>query len=142
MQSTDYQRFWTNPSFAFVGHTAKSGFPKISFGELKRQGRTVYAIDPSAESIAGEKVYPDFDSLPERVSTAVLELPKEETPVPAVETADHFLDWLQCLRSRKTCNAPIEAGYHHCVPALMAMRALDTGRRQVYDPEKREIRAG
>ena len=43
---------------------------------------------------------------------------------------------------RKACNAPIEAGYHHCVPALMAMRALDTGRRQVYDAEKRELADG
>jgi len=70
------------------------------------------------------------------------ELPKEETPVAPVETPDHFLDWLQCLRTRGTCNAPIEAGYDHCVPALMAMQAFDTGRRQIYDPEKREIRAG
>lgn len=70
------------------------------------------------------------------------QLSKEETPIAAVETADHFLDWLQCLRSRKTCNAPIEAGYNHCVPALMAVRAMDTGRRQIYDPEKREIRDG
>ncbi len=67
------------------------------------------------------------------------ELTKEEQPVPAVETPDHFLDWLQCLRSRKLCNAPIEAGYAHCVPALMAMRAFDTGVRQVYNPEKREF---
>lgn len=69
-------------------------------------------------------------------------LSKEETPVAAVETPDHFLDWLQCLRSRETCNAPIEAGYDHCVPALMAVRAMDTGRRQIYDAAKREIRDG
>jgi predicted dehydrogenase len=69
-------------------------------------------------------------------------LPKEDTPVQPVETPDHFLDWLQCLRSRKVCRAPIEAGYHHCVPALMAMRAMDTGQRQIYDSETREIRAG
>ncbi|NLS92603.1 MAG: Gfo/Idh/MocA family oxidoreductase [Planctomycetaceae bacterium] len=69
-------------------------------------------------------------------------LPKEDTPVPAVETPDHFLNWLQCLRTRRQPNAPIEAGYNHCVPALMAMRAFDTGRRQVYDAAKREIREG
>ena len=68
------------------------------------------------------------------------ELPKEETPVEPVETPDHFLNWLECLRSRKVCNAPIEAGYNHCVPALMAMRAMDTGRRQTYDAQSREIR--
>ena len=69
-------------------------------------------------------------------------LAKEEKPIPPVETADHFLDWLQCMRSRKVCNAPIEAGYNHCVPALMAMKAFDTGVRQVYDAEKREFRDG
>jgi predicted dehydrogenase len=70
------------------------------------------------------------------------ELAKETALVEPVATPDHFLDWLQCLRTRKACRAPLEAGYHHCVPALMAMRALDTGRRQIYDPEKREIREG
>jgi predicted dehydrogenase len=70
------------------------------------------------------------------------ELAKEGALVEPVATPDHFLDWLQCLRTRKACRAPIEAGYNHCVPALMAMRALDTGRRQIYDPEKREIREG
>ncbi len=70
------------------------------------------------------------------------QLASEETLVEPVETPDHFLDWLQCLRTREACNAPIEAGYNHCVPALMAMRAFDTGQRQIYDPEKREIRAG
>ncbi len=69
-------------------------------------------------------------------------LAKEDQPVDPVETPDHFLDWLQCLRSRKACNAPIEAGYNHCVPALMAIRAMDTGRRQVYDAAKREFRDG
>jgi predicted dehydrogenase len=69
-------------------------------------------------------------------------LAKEETPVEPVETPDHFLDWLECLRSRKACNAPIEAGYNHCVPALMAMRAFDTGVRQVYDADNREFRDG
>jgi len=66
----------------------------------------------------------------------------KETPVAPVECPDHFLDWLQCLRSRKAPNASIEAGYQHGVAVVMAMRAFDTGRRQVYDPDKREIREG
>jgi predicted dehydrogenase len=68
------------------------------------------------------------------------EAPQEETPVAPVETPDHFLDWLQCLRTRGVCNAPIDAGYYHCVPALMAMRAFDTGARQIYDPQTRSLR--
>ncbi|HUT32293.1 MAG TPA: Gfo/Idh/MocA family oxidoreductase [Planctomycetota bacterium] len=66
----------------------------------------------------------------------------KETPVAPVECPDHFLDWLQCLRSRKAPNASIEAGYQHGVAVIMAMRAFDTGRRQVYDPDKREIHEG
>jgi predicted dehydrogenase len=66
----------------------------------------------------------------------------KEAPVEPVSGPDHFLDWLQCLRSRKQPNAPIEAGYQHAVAVLMAVRAADTGRRQVYDPDKREIKNG
>lgn len=70
------------------------------------------------------------------------DLPKTDTPVEPVEIPDHFLDWLQCLRTRKTTNAPIEAGYHHCVPVIMGTRAMDTGRRQIFDSAKREVREG
>ncbi|MGM0485252.1 MAG: Gfo/Idh/MocA family protein [Planctomycetota bacterium] len=69
-------------------------------------------------------------------------LPKEQEPVEAIETPDHFLDWLQCIRSRGTCRAPIEAGYQHAVAVIMAVRASDTGQRILYDHEKRELRAG
>jgi hypothetical protein len=55
---------------------------------------------------------------------------------------DHFLDWLQCMRTRKTPNAPIDAGYQHAVAVIMAMMSYDTGKRMIYDAEKREIRPG
>jgi len=70
------------------------------------------------------------------------EVAGQEQPVSEVDTPDHFLDWLQCLRSRGVCRAPIEAGYQHCVPALMAMRAFDTGVRQVYDAKKQDFYDG
>lgn len=69
-------------------------------------------------------------------------LPRTDTPVKPVEIPDHFLDWLQCLRTRNTTNAPIEAGYYHSVPVIMGTRAMDTGKRQIYDAAKREIREG
>ena len=65
-----------------------------------------------------------------------------EVAVEPVECPDHFLNWLQCLRSRKAPVAPIEAGYQHSVACILADLAYQTGRRQVYDPQKREIRAG
>lgn len=66
----------------------------------------------------------------------------KEMPVKPVEGPDHFLDWLQCIRSRKECRCSIDAGYQHGVAVILAMRAFDTGQRQVYDAQKREIRAG
>jgi len=63
-------------------------------------------------------------------------------PVKDIAQPDHFQNWLQCLRSRKTPNAPIDAGYQHAVAVIMAMKAYDTGRRQIYDADKREIREG
>ncbi|MBN2314349.1 MAG: Gfo/Idh/MocA family oxidoreductase [Sedimentisphaerales bacterium] len=65
-----------------------------------------------------------------------------KNPVEEVQRPDHFLDWLQCLRTRKTPNASIEAGYQHGVAVIMAMMSFDSGRRMVYDAEKREIYPG
>ena len=45
-------------------------------------------------------------------------------------------------RTRKTPNADIDAGYQHAVAVIMAMMAYDTGKRQIYDREKREVREG
>jgi hypothetical protein len=53
-----------------------------------------------------------------------------------------FEDRLRCVRSRGTPHAPPDAGYQHAVAAPMAVRAMDTGRRIIIDPAKREIREG
>ena len=74
-----YEEFWMNSSFAFVGHSAKKGFPEISYGEAKKAGKTVYAVDPSVEQIAGDKTYPNLQSLPAKVDAVVFEVPREET---------------------------------------------------------------
>jgi len=65
-----------------------------------------------------------------------------KNPVKEVPRPDHFLDWLQCLRTRKQPNASIDAGYQHAVACIMAMQSYDTGQRMIYDQEKREIHPG
>lgn len=62
-----------------------------------------------------------------------------ENPVEHIDMPDHYLDWLQCLRSGNTPNASIDAGYQHAVACLMAMESYRSGRRTVYDREKRKI---
>ena len=64
------------------------------------------------------------------------------TRLPALESTPHMKNWLECLRSRKAPNAPIEAGYDHSVAAIMADEAYVRGARIVYDPVKRSIRQG
>jgi len=77
--STKHEEFWTSSSFAVVGHSARKGFPKLSYNGLKKQGRKVFAVDPSVDKIDGDRVYADLASLPEKVDAVVLEVPKEET---------------------------------------------------------------
>ncbi|HZH71659.1 MAG TPA: Gfo/Idh/MocA family oxidoreductase [Mariniphaga sp.] len=62
-----------------------------------------------------------------------------EHAVTPIDTPDHFLDWLQCIRDNKTPIAPIEAGYQHAVAVLMAMKSYETGRRIGYDQKKRKL---
>jgi predicted dehydrogenase len=61
------------------------------------------------------------------------------TPEPE---ASHVENWLECLRSRKRPNADIEYGHQHAIATIMAARSLETGRRQKWDPAKRELFAG
>lgn len=63
-----------------------------------------------------------------------------DSPVPPVERPDHFLDWLQCMRTGATPHAPIDAGYQHAVAVLMAHESYRTGRKVAYDHPNRVIR--
>lgn len=56
--------------------------------------------------------------------------------------ASHIENWLQCLRSRQRPNADIQFGHQHTVATIMAATALETGRRQKYDPARRMIVPG
>jgi predicted dehydrogenase len=60
--------------------------------------------------------------------------------VKPVERPDHFLNWLQCMRSGETPHANIDSGYQHAVAVLMAVISYDTGRKTVYDHAKRTLK--
>ena len=59
--------------------------------------------------------------------------------VTPIDHPDHYLNWLQCMRSGKTPNASIDAGFQHAVAVLMAVLSYDTGRKTTYDPVKRHL---
>jgi predicted CoA-binding protein len=77
--ASNYETFWEKSSYALVGNSAQTSFPEISYGELKRAGKTVYAVDTSVETICGDKAYDDLESLPSRVEGVVLEVPRSES---------------------------------------------------------------
>jgi predicted CoA-binding protein len=102
---TEYEEFWTHSSFAFVGHSAKKAFPKLSYGELKKQGKQVFPVDPSVDEIEGDRTYPDLDSLPGKVDAVVLELPREETEDWVRKAADAGIQNLWIHMTRETPEA-------------------------------------
>jgi predicted CoA-binding protein len=83
-----HEAFWTHSSYAFVGHSAKKGFPHISYGAAKKIGKKVFAVDPSVKQIDGDTTYPNLGALPEKVDAVVLEVPREETLDQVRQAAD------------------------------------------------------
>ena len=102
---TEHEEFWTHSSFAFVGHTTEKAFPTLSYGELKKHGKKVFAVDPSVDQIAGDKTYPDLASLPEKVDAVVLEVPKQETEGWVAKAADAGIRKLWIHMNRDTPEA-------------------------------------
>lgn len=54
-------------------------------------------------------------------------------------TTAHVKNWMDCIRSRKTPNADVVAGYNHSVALCMTIAALHTGRRVSFDDKKQEV---
>ncbi len=57
-------------------------------------------------------------------------------------TSSHVRNWMECVRSRKQPNAPIEAGYNHSIANIMTTASLRTGTRVTFDEEHQEVMAG
>lgn len=56
-------------------------------------------------------------------------------------TSNHVRNWMECVRSRKQPNAPVEAGYSHSIATGMANAAVHTGSKVTFDEGKQEIMA-
>jgi len=57
-------------------------------------------------------------------------------------TSANMRNWMECVRSRKTPNANIEAGYSHSVALCMTIAAMHTGQRVTFDDAKQEVVIG
>ena len=57
-------------------------------------------------------------------------------------TSNHVRNWMECVRSRKEPNAPVEAGYSHSIANIMTVAAAHTGQKATVDEKKEEVMAG
>ncbi|MBS1512107.1 MAG: Gfo/Idh/MocA family oxidoreductase [Bacteroidetes bacterium] len=57
-------------------------------------------------------------------------------------TSNHVRNWMECIRSRKQPNAPVEAGYMHSIACIMANAAVHTGTKATFNAATQEVMAG
>jgi hypothetical protein len=54
-------------------------------------------------------------------------------------TSAHVRNWMECIRSRKQTNAPVEAGYSHSIACIMTNAAARTGAKVTFDEKTQEV---
>jgi predicted dehydrogenase len=57
-------------------------------------------------------------------------------------TSANMRNWMECIRSRKTPNASVDAGYSHSVALCMTIAAMQTGQRVTFDDAKQDVVIG
>jgi predicted dehydrogenase len=57
-------------------------------------------------------------------------------------TSAHMRNWMECVRSRKETNAPVEAGYYHSIANIMTTAASHTGMKATFDEATQEVMVG
>ena len=57
-------------------------------------------------------------------------------------TSNHVRNWMECVRSRKQPNAPVEAGYSHSIATTMTNAAVRTGLKATFDSTTQEVMVG
>jgi predicted dehydrogenase len=58
------------------------------------------------------------------------------------QTSANMRNWMECVRSRKTPNASIEAGYSHSIALCMCIAAMQTGAKVTFDDKTQSVMAG
>ncbi|MEO6537035.1 MAG: Gfo/Idh/MocA family oxidoreductase [Ferruginibacter sp.] len=57
-------------------------------------------------------------------------------------TSAHMCNWMECIRSRKQPNGPVEAGYYHSIANIMTNAAVRTGFKATFNEQTQEVMAG
>jgi predicted CoA-binding protein len=78
------QSIKTIASFGLSSNMEKESYWIVSY--LKEQGYKIIPVNPTATEILGEKVYPDLESIPDKVDVVQVFRKSEDVP-PVVESA-------------------------------------------------------
>jgi hypothetical protein len=54
-------------------------------------------------------------------------------------TSNHVRNWMECVRSRKQPNGPVEAGYSHSIATIMTNAAAISGEKVFFDAKSQEV---
>ena len=58
------------------------------------------------------------------------------------QTSANMRNWMDCVRSRKTPNASVDAGYSHSVALCMNIAAIQTGQKVTFDDATQQVMVG
>ncbi|MDH4157405.1 MAG: CoA-binding protein [candidate division Zixibacteria bacterium] len=73
------EEFFKSKGIAIVGASSRRmKFGNMAYRALKKKGYTVYAVNPNAETVNGDRCYPNVLLLPEEVQAAVVVIPPEK----------------------------------------------------------------
>jgi predicted dehydrogenase len=100
--------------------TNTGGLSARSAGEMKMQPNLLETKSLSA----GEKVSTDANTHGDPMTTA------------------NMRNWMECVRSRKTPNASIRAGYSHSIALCMNVAAIQTGQKVTFDEKTQQVMVG
>ncbi|MFC2158011.1 CoA-binding protein [Acidobacteriota bacterium] len=107
-------RFIESRNIAIIGaSTSKKKFGNVVYRELKSKGYTVFPVNPNAESVEGDRTYPDVKSLPPKVDAAVVVTPPDLADRIVEEAISHGLKkiWFQQgAESAPAVEKALEAG--------------------------------
>lgn len=119
--------------------------------------KEIYYSNGGELNLSTNKVTPN-GGLTERFASAMNMKPNlleefdlAESDVKVVTSADtgaddmttlHMLNWMECVRNRKTPNAPVKAGYQHSIANIMVTAALRTKQYVEFDENNQEVLAG
>ncbi|MBC7688672.1 MAG: Gfo/Idh/MocA family oxidoreductase [Aquabacterium sp.] len=136
-----------------------TGF-QVTFGSRMHNGAErpseIYYSNGGELNLNTNKVSPEGGLIERAAAPAGMKpflLPESSLSVaePVIASADtggdklttaHVRNWMECVRSRKQPNAPIEAGYSHSIATIMTNAAVITGQKVTFDDKAQEVMIG